>query len=93
MPVQRRSRAERKRSRKLRSAVLKRTIEISGRRTGVSLEDAFWDALQVIAVARGATRPALITQVSKKRRHVNLSSALRLFVLGYYRRQRRQLQK
>jgi predicted DNA-binding ribbon-helix-helix protein len=91
MPVQRRGRVERKRSRKMRSAVLKRTVEISGRRTGVSMENAFWDALQDIAVARGTTRAGLITQISKKRRHLNLSSGLRLFVLGYYRRQPRQV--
>jgi predicted DNA-binding ribbon-helix-helix protein len=68
----------------MRSAVVRRTIEISGRRTGVSLENAFWDALHDIAVARGKTRAGLITHVSK-REHANLSSALRLFVVRYYR--------
>ena len=54
----------------------------------MSLEDAFWDALQSIAIARGKTRANLITQVNK-RKHANLSSALRLFVVGYYRQQTR----
>jgi predicted DNA-binding ribbon-helix-helix protein len=89
MPVQKRS--GRKPPPKKRSAVLRRTIEISGRRTSVSLENAFWDALQDIAAARGKTRPGLIAQVSK-REHTNLSSALRLFVVGYYR-QRTQLKQ
>jgi predicted DNA-binding ribbon-helix-helix protein len=73
----------------MRSAVLKRDIYVSGRHTGVSLEDAFWDALQNIAVARGTTRLDLVAQVGK-RKHANLSSALRLFVVSYYRRQRTQ---
>jgi predicted DNA-binding ribbon-helix-helix protein len=79
-----RNRFGRKPPRKLRSAVLRRDIYVSGRHTCVSLEDAFWDALQDIGVARGKTRADLITQVSK-REHANLSSALRLFVVGYYR--------
>jgi len=84
MPVQQRYRSGRKPPPKMRSAVLKRGIEISGRRTSVCLENAFWDALNDIAVARGETRPGLITYVSK-REHANLSSALRLFVVNYYR--------
>jgi predicted DNA-binding ribbon-helix-helix protein len=67
----------------MRSAVLKRSVQISGRRTSVHLENAFWDALQDIAAATGKTRTGLITQVSK-REDANLSSALRLFIVGYY---------
>ena len=92
MPVRRRNRSGRKRHRQMRSAILKRGIYVSGRRIAVSLEDAFWDALQSIAVARGTTRVGLIAQVSK-RKHANLSSALRLFVVGYYRRQRTQAKR
>jgi predicted DNA-binding ribbon-helix-helix protein len=43
MPVRRGRRAKWKRSQKTGSAVLKRTVIISGRRTGVSLQDAFWE--------------------------------------------------
>jgi predicted DNA-binding ribbon-helix-helix protein len=89
MPVRRGGRAKRKRFQKVRSAVLKRTIVISGRRTGVSLEDAFWDAMRQIALATGTTRTSLITKIDKRRKqqkHLNLSSAIRLFVLAYYQR-------
>ena len=92
MPVRRRKRAGRKRHRRMRSAILKRGIYISGLRTTVSLEEAFWDALQNIAVARGTTRVSLIAQV-RKRKHANFSSALRLFVIGYYRRQWTQVSR
>jgi predicted DNA-binding ribbon-helix-helix protein len=59
----------------------------------VALEDAFWDALHDIALATGKRRAYLITQVSKQPRPTNLSSALRLFVLDYYRRQHEQVQE
>ena len=84
MLVQARNRSGRKPPPKTRSAVVKRSVEILGRRTSVHLENAFWGALQDIAAATGKTRTGLITQVSK-REHANLSSALRLFVVGYYR--------
>jgi predicted DNA-binding ribbon-helix-helix protein len=86
MPVQRGGR-KRKRFQKVRSAVLKRTIVISGRRTGVSLEDAFWNAMHEIAVAKGTTRMGLIRKIERRRKQqkqLNLSSAIRLFVLAYY---------
>ncbi len=96
MPIQRSGGPEQQQSRKMRSAVRtarKRTIIILGRRTGVALEDAFWDALHDIALATGKRRAYLITQVSKQPRPTNLSSALRLFVLDYYRRQHEQVQE
>jgi predicted DNA-binding ribbon-helix-helix protein len=70
-----------------RSLILKRTVVISERRTGVSLEDAFWNAMHEIALAKSTTRMALIRNVDKRRKqrkHLNLSSAIRLFALAYY---------
>ena len=87
MPVRRGSSAKRKRSQKMRSAVAKRTIAISGRRTGVSLEDVFWDAMHEIALAKRTTKMGLLTKIDQRRKrqkHLNLSSAIRLFVLAYY---------
>ena len=77
-----------RRSRK-RSAVVRRTLTIAGQRTGVSLEDAFWDAMQKIAMAKETTRPRLIAQIEKRHKPENLSSAIRLFVLAYYQGSRR----
>jgi predicted DNA-binding ribbon-helix-helix protein len=67
------------------SFVVKRSMRISGRKTSVTLEDAFWHAMQEIAVASGTTRPNLIREINQTRSHANLSSAIRLFVLAYYR--------
>ena len=57
------------------------------RKTSVSLEDAFWNALKEIAVAKNPnlSRHDLVRQIAKRCQHANLSSAIRLFVLEYYR--------
>jgi predicted DNA-binding ribbon-helix-helix protein len=52
----------------------------------MGLEDAFWQALGEIAVARNLSIPALVTAIDTERKHDNLSSVIRLFVLDYYRR-------
>jgi predicted DNA-binding ribbon-helix-helix protein len=66
------------------SRVTKRSIVVNGHKTSVSLEAEFWSALKVIAGTRLATLSDLVTAVDKQRQHSNLSSALRLFVLGFY---------
>jgi predicted DNA-binding ribbon-helix-helix protein len=65
----------------------KRSVTIAGHRTSVSLEPEFWDALTDIAVRRGTSLAGLIGEVDASRRG-NLSSALRVFVLGEVRRSR-----
>ena len=67
------------------SAIVRRKIVFSGRRTTVSLEDAFWIALKEIAIAIGTTRPTLIAKVYAQHEGKNLSSAVRQFILAYYR--------
>lgn len=60
----------------------KRSVSISGHRTSLSLEEPFWQQLQVIAQRDGLSVAALIAQVDAGRdSDVNLSSALRVFVL------------
>ena len=66
-------------------AVLKRSIVLAGRKTSVSLEDAFWLALKEIAIARGMTLSTLVATIDTERQHGNLSSAIRLFVLATLR--------
>jgi predicted DNA-binding ribbon-helix-helix protein len=73
----------------VKSSVLKRSIVIAGHKTSVSLEDAFWDSLKEIAVERDMTLAELVATIDGNRNHSNLSSAIRLFVLGVYRDQRR----
>jgi predicted DNA-binding ribbon-helix-helix protein len=77
------------RGKAVKSAVLKRSLVIAGQKTSVSLEDKFWDSLKEIAVERDMTLGALVAAIDADRKHTNLSSAIRLFVLGVYRDQRR----
>ncbi len=66
----------------MKSPVVKRSIVIAGHKTSVSLEDAFWVGLKEIATSRDLTLSDLVASIDTDRRHGNLSSALRLFVLG-----------
>jgi predicted DNA-binding ribbon-helix-helix protein len=68
-----------------KSRVLKRSIVLAGHKTSVSLEDEFWNALKDIAAGRDETLSHLIAVIDADRQNAaNLSSAIRLFVLGFY---------
>jgi predicted DNA-binding ribbon-helix-helix protein len=69
----------------MKSPVVKRSIVIASHKTSVSLEDAFWKGLKDIAIARHVTLSDLVASIDAERRHGNLSSAIRLFVLDHYR--------
>jgi predicted DNA-binding ribbon-helix-helix protein len=69
----------------MKSPVVKRSIVIAGHKTSVSLEDAFWKGLKEIAGGRDMTLSELVAAIDSERRHGNLSSAIRLFVLDHYR--------
>lgn len=71
----------------MKSPVVKRSIVIAGHKTSVSLEDAFWKGLKEIAGSRDLTLSDLVASIDSERRHGNLSSAIRLFVLDHYRAQ------
>jgi predicted DNA-binding ribbon-helix-helix protein len=71
----------------MKSPVIKRSIVIAGHKTSVSLEDAFWKGLKNIAGGRDMTLSELVAAIDSERRHGNLSSAIRLFVLDHYRSQ------
>jgi len=71
----------------MKSPVVKRSIVIGGHKTSVSLEDAFWRGLKEIAGARDMTLSDLVAAIDTDRQHGNLSSAIRLFVLDFYRSQ------
>jgi predicted DNA-binding ribbon-helix-helix protein len=71
----------------MKSPVVKRSIVIAGHKTSVSLEDAFWKGLKEIAGGRDMTLSDLVAAIDSERQHGNLSSAIRLFVLDFYRHQ------
>lgn len=69
----------------LSSRVIKRSVRIAGHMTSVSLEEPFWEILRTIAAQEKRSLNHLIADIDS-RRGTNLSSALRLFVLDYLRR-------
>jgi predicted DNA-binding ribbon-helix-helix protein len=69
----------------MQSAIIKRSIVIAGHKTSVSLEDAFWHSLKEIGRTRDISLSGLIGDIDIRRRHCNLSSSIRLFVLEHFR--------
>ena len=69
----------------MKSPVVKRSIVIAGHKTSVSLEDGFWNSLKDIAGERHMTLSDLVASIDTDRQYGNLSSAIRLFVLDFYR--------
>ncbi|MBP2549066.1 putative DNA-binding ribbon-helix-helix protein [Neorhizobium galegae] len=64
--------------------IRKHSATLHGHRTSFSLEAEFFDDLKSIANARGLSLAALIAEVDDARSpDSNLSSALRLYVLGW----------
>jgi predicted DNA-binding ribbon-helix-helix protein len=77
----------------MKSSVVKRSTVIAGHKTSVSLEDAFWKVLKDIARERQMTLSELVGMIDSQRQQGNLSSAIRLFVLDFYRDQISEFEK
>ncbi len=67
----------------------KRSLSIAGHRTSLALEAEFWAGLDAMAAAQGLPLAALVRQIDEARTAANLSSAVRLAVLRWYREQAR----
>jgi predicted DNA-binding ribbon-helix-helix protein len=65
---------------------IKRSFTLSGHRTSVSLEEAFWLALREAAAEDGVGLAELVGRIDKGRGDAGLSSAIRVFVLERLRR-------
>lgn len=63
----------------------RRSIKYAKHNTSVSLEEAFWLSAKEIAEARHIPLSDLIAEIDANRERNNLSSAIRIFVLQYYR--------
>ena len=63
----------------------KRSLTIAGHRTSIAIEPEFWAGLEAMASLRGVSLPTLIGEIDEARQTPNLSSAVRLAVLAWYR--------
>ena len=65
------------------AAVIKRSILINGKKTSVSLENEFWDALHEIAKYKNTTAAKLAGEIARQRNTVMF--AIRIFVYNHFR--------
>jgi predicted DNA-binding ribbon-helix-helix protein len=72
------------------SAIRKRSVAVGGVATSIAMEDAFWHELRRMAEARNQTVAKLITEIKCLSRDVELSSAVRIFVLQHARQREAQ---
>lgn len=62
------------------AVVIKRSLAIAGHRTSISLEDAFWRELKILAKKRSQSINALVAEIDVNRGRANLSSAIRVYL-------------
>jgi len=65
---------------------VKRSFTLTGHRTSISLEAAFWDALRDAATDEGVSLAVLVGRIDRQRGDAGLSGAVRVWVLDYFRR-------
>ena len=61
---------------------LKRSLTIAGHRTSISLEPEFWAALTTASKAHNKSVSSIVSEIDQSRGQRNLSSAIRVWVLG-----------
>ncbi len=69
---------------------IKRSFTIKGHRTSISLEPSFWEALREAAAAEGLPLAGLVARIDAARGSDGLSSAVRVWVLDYARKDGRR---
>lgn len=63
---------------------IKRSITVGQRTVSISLEEPFWEGFRDIARLKGVTLSELLSSIMAEH-SVHLSSAVRVYVLEYYR--------
>ncbi|EAQ26777.1 ribbon-helix-helix domain-containing protein [Roseovarius sp. 217] len=70
---------------------VKRSLTLRGHRTSVSLEDEFWQAFREISEEKSMALNVLAAEIDERRGvDAGLATAIRLYVLAYYRDRARQ---
>ncbi|MEP3116235.1 ribbon-helix-helix domain-containing protein [Nisaea sp.] len=67
------------------STLLSKNVLVDGHRTSMRLEPAMWEALTHIAVREKLTIHQICGLVNQHRMNTSLTSATRVFILGYFR--------
>ena len=70
----------------MNTAVIKRSVLINGKKTSISPENEFWDALHEIAKYKNTSAAKLLAgEIARQCITVNLSSAIRVHVYNHFR--------
>ena len=73
---------------KAANLIRKHSTTLHGHRTSISLEDAFWDELRIIADKRKMSFAALLAEIDDNRpEDSDLASSLRVYVLNWLKSQ------
>jgi predicted DNA-binding ribbon-helix-helix protein len=79
------STSRRKSRRYTYSPVVKHSITLVGHKTSITLENQFWEGLREIAGGENVAVSTLVERIDTYRTNDNLSSAIRLYVLDYFK--------
>jgi predicted DNA-binding ribbon-helix-helix protein len=71
----------------MQSRVVRRSVIVSGQKLTFNLEEAFWKGLKEMAAWRDMSLADLIATIDNESNSDDLPSAIRLFVLNFYRHQ------
>jgi predicted DNA-binding ribbon-helix-helix protein len=61
------------------------SVYVRGSKVTISLEPGVWEAFQEIAAEQGETVNELATEIEQRRIGNNLSAAIRVYIIDYYR--------
>jgi len=67
------------------STLLNRNVTVAGRRTSMKLEPDMWDALDEICLREQMTMHDVCTSIAARHSGNNLTAAMRVFILAYFR--------
>ena len=68
----------------MNSAIIKHSVVVAGKKTSVSLEDAFWFVLKEIAAQKKMALGEMLDAISNGRDSANMSSAVRQYVMQHF---------
>ena len=66
------------------SELTRRTVRVGRDRRDITIEDQFWSGLEEIAALQGTTASQLVMRIDQDCRGENLSSAIRVYVIGHF---------
>ena len=66
-------------------SLVNRNVYVGKHRTSVRLEPAMWQALAEICQREGKNKHELCTMISQRRTSLSLTSAIRVFIMSYFR--------